>query len=82
MKSIDEKELSKLRSSAGSWNMIEQFFDNNKDIQKYYQEAREECRRDNCFGVATMMVIAMEKMLERIEDLEDDVRWYEEKAKK
>ena len=61
--------------------MIERFFKNNKDVQKYYQEAVEECRRDNCFGVATMMVIAMEKMLERIEDLEDDIKWYEEKSK-
>lgn len=70
-----EKELNKkisiLTSKANSWDRIEEFFDKDKRIKPYYEEAVEECRRDNCYGVATMMIVALEKMLDRLEDLEE-----------
>lgn len=77
-----KKEIDKLRGKANSWDRIEKFFKENKDIAPYYNEAVEECRRDNCFGCATMMIIAMEKVLEKVSDLEDDVEYLEKELKK
>lgn len=67
-----KEEISKLESKANSFKQIEHFFNTNKSIQKYYKETIDECIRDNCYGVSTMMVLTIEKLLERIEDLEDN----------
>lgn len=70
-----EKEINKkvsiLTSKANGFDRLEEFFDNDKRINTYYKEAVEECRRDNCYGVATMMIVALEKMLDRLEDLDE-----------
>lgn len=76
-----KKEINILTSKANSWDRIEKFFKENKDIAPYYTETVEECRRDNYFGCATMMVITMEKLLEKISDLEDDIEYLEKELK-
>lgn len=69
-KEINQK-VSKLVSKANSFDRLEEFFEKDKRINPYYKQAVEECIRDNCYGVATMMIVALEKMLDRLEDLDD-----------
>lgn len=70
-----EKEINKkvsiLTSKANSFDRLEEFFEKDKRINPYYKEAVDECIRDNCCGVATMMIVALEKMLDSLEDLDD-----------
>lgn len=66
-------EMDSLRSGYNGWNRLVEFFESNKQIQPYYEEIVEECRRDNYFGMATMMVMTIEKLLEEIEDLKDEI---------
>lgn len=61
-----------LRSSSNGWKKISEFFETNKSIKKYHEEIVEECRRDNYFGVATMMIMTIEKLLNEIEQLKDE----------
>lgn len=69
-KEINQK-VSKLVSKANSFDRLEEFFEKDKRINPYYKQAVEECIRDNCYGVATMMIVALEEMLDRLEDLDD-----------
>lgn len=62
-------EMDSLRSSANGWKRLVEFFETNEQLKPYYEEIKEECRRDNYFGIATMMVMTIEKLLEEIEDL-------------
>lgn len=71
------KENSIIVANSNSYKQIKHFFDSNKQIQKYYTEIKEQCIKDNCYGVATMMVVTIEKLLETIEDLEDEIKFLE-----
>lgn len=68
-----KEEMSSLRSGYNGWKRIVDFFETNKQIKPYYEETIEECRRNQCFGMATIMVLTMEKLLDEIEDLKDEI---------
>ena len=68
-----KKEMDSLRSGYNSWNRLVGFFKTNKQIQPYYEEIHEQCRRDNYFGMATMMIMTIEKLLEEIDGLKDEI---------
>lgn len=67
-----KKEMDSLRSGYNGWNRLVEFFETNKQIQPYYEEIIEECRRDQCFSYPTIMILTIEKLLEEIEDLKDE----------
>lgn len=73
----NNKEISVLQSNSNSFKQIEHFFNSNKQIQKYYTDIKEQCIKDNCYGVSTMMVVTIEKLLDTIEDLEDEIKFLE-----
>lgn len=64
--------MDSLRSGYNGWNRLVKFFETNKQIQPYYEEIIEECRRDQCFSHPTIMILTIEKLLEEIEDLRDE----------
>lgn len=59
-----------------NWRKIEDFFNTNEDIQIYYERVKEKYTYNND---ATHMIITIEKLLERIQDLEDDLEYLERK---
>ncbi|MFR2889116.1 MAG: hypothetical protein ACLTDM_13085 [Clostridium butyricum] len=61
-----------------NWRKIEDFFNTNEDIQIYYERVKEKYTYNNCDD-ATHMIITIEKLLERIQDLEDDLEYLERK---
>jgi hypothetical protein len=65
-------EMNSLKSGHNSWKQLVKFFESNEQIKPYYEEIVEECRRDNYFGMATMMIMTIEKLLEEIDDLKDE----------
>ena len=67
-----KKEMNSLRSGYNGWNRLVEFFKTNKQVQHYYEEIAEECRRDLCFSQPTIMILTIEKLLEEIEDLQEE----------
>ena len=79
---IDEKKeledkIRSLTSKSNSWERMVEFFESNKSIKEYYDDVSEECRRNQSFGYATIMILTIEKLLEKIDDLKDDVKYLE-----
>lgn len=64
---IDKSEYEKLRSKAGGWETLEKFFETKEGLKDIYQETVEECLRDNCYSVAVMMVLTIEKLMDYAE---------------
>lgn len=58
---------------ANSWDNIDKFFNENKQIQKVYEEVRRECYKDQCFGASTIYIEVINKLMEMAE-----VEWPEE----
>lgn len=58
------------------WERIEYFFNTSEDIQPYYERVIEKNKNIN---EASQMVMTIEKLLERISDLEQDLEFLESK---
>ena len=65
-------ELSSLRSRANSYDSVKNFFNTNARVEPYWNEVREQCIRDNCQSVPTMMILTIEKLLDEIDNLEEE----------
>ena len=68
-----KSQLSALTSASNSWSSLVDFFETNEIIKPYYQEVIEECRKDNYFGMSTVMIMTIEKLLEKVTDLEENI---------
>lgn len=70
-KTYDREYINNLKCKANSWDRMARFFENSEEIQEYYQDAIKECRECNCHSEVIMMIVAIEKALEKIEELKD-----------
>ena len=61
------------KAKSNSWDNIEKFLNTDKDIEKYYRRALQECCDDNCQSVSSIFIRTIEILLDRIGSLEEDV---------
>lgn len=73
----NNNKISMLESKSNSFEQLENFFNSNKQIQQYFDEIKNECIKNNYYGKATMMILTIEQLLEKIEDLEDEINFLE-----
>ena len=71
---MDAKEISQLvdilttlSNKADNWDNLIKFFENDKYLNKYYKEFKEECNRETYFGKTNAMIMTIKKLLEEIE---------------
>jgi len=77
--------IENIKNNQGKINgyiRITDFFNTDKQVKTYFDEIKEQCRKDNYFGEATMIIMTIEKLLEKIDDLEDDKNYYEKENTK
>jgi len=60
-----------LEGRSNAYNQIEKWFNENPEIKKYYEETQKECFNEQCFGTATIIIITIEKLLNKIKNYED-----------
>ena len=64
---IDKSEYENLKSKAGSWDSIEEFFENEEVLKDIYKETVSECLKDNCQSISVMMILTIRKLMEYAE---------------
>jgi len=83
---MDMKESQELKNTIGSliskanaWDNVSDFFNGNDKIKPYYLEIVDKLLSDNCQSSYIMIVQTIEKLLDIIETLQDDINYYEDK---
>lgn len=68
-----KKEMDSLRDGYESWSIVEGFFKNNERLKNYYADINDPCVLNNYLGRAIMVTRTIEKLLEEIDDLKDEI---------
>jgi hypothetical protein len=55
-------------SSVNAWLKMEEFFNTDMEIQKYYKDTCEELIHDQCYGKVTHMITTIKKLLDYISE--------------
>lgn len=48
-----------------AWTMMEKFFETDPRIQPIYQEVKQQCLRDQIYGVSTVYIATIQELLDR-----------------
>jgi hypothetical protein len=64
-------------ASVNSWNILCDYFENDKEIKPYFDKIHEEFLRSDSHSMPNMMIFTVRLLLDKISSLEDEIKEYE-----